>query len=61
MLTEAQYKELLRYRDNDIPYDNVQTETMKFFARKKYVIKYHPVMPDGQISETVMCAILQML
>lgn len=57
MLTESQYKELVRYRLGDVPDDEVSTETKQFLCRKKYIIKYHPMMPDGSYSKTVMCAI----
>lgn len=57
MLTEYQYRELLKYRDEDIPLDGVQRQTTKFLASKKYVILYHPLNSDGSYGEEIMCAI----
>lgn len=57
MLTETQYRELLRYRDDSIRCNNDQDKMVKFLASKRYIILYHPIAPDGEISETLMCSI----
>lgn len=57
MLTESQYKKLVRYRSGDITDNGASSETVQFLMEKKYIIKYHPMFPDGNHSETVMCAI----
>lgn len=57
MLTESQYKKLLRYRDENVPFDKIHGEPEAFFFRKNYIIKYHPVKSDGSYDEIVMCAI----
>lgn len=57
MLTEHQYKELLKYRDEDIPFDGVQRQETQFLVSKKYVIMYHPLNSDGSYNQEIMCAI----
>ena len=57
MLTESQYKELVRYRSGDIVDDGNSNETVRFLLKKKYIIKYHPMLPDGSCSKTVMRSI----
>lgn len=59
MLTEAQYKELLRYRDDDILFNGEPDEMMRFLIRKKYIIRYHPVSSDGAIRDETFCAICE--
>ncbi len=59
MLTEEQYKELVRYRSGDILDDGVLTETKRFLYRKKYIIRYQPMRSDGSYSISVMCAITE--
>lgn len=58
MLTETQYKELARYRLDDIPDDGVWNETVRFLSRKKYIIRYWP-MDAGKHSGTLMRAITE--
>lgn len=60
MLTESQYKELLRYRHEDIQDDRTSNEVIKFLCREKYIVKYHPLKPDGNCHETVMRSITQL-
>lgn len=57
MLTEKQYKELLRYRGDGIQYDGEPNETQRFLLRKKYVVKYHPILPDGSIGASTLWSI----
>lgn len=60
MLTESQYRELLRYRYEDVQDDGASNEVIKFLCRKKYIVKYHPLKPDGNCYETVMRSITQL-
>lgn len=57
MLTESQYKELLRYRGYGAQYDGNLTEPLRFLLRKKYVSLYHPISSDGKISDITICAV----
>jgi len=59
MLTETQYKELLRYCNYDLPFDGQSNETLNFLFRKKYIVKHRISLPDGQISEDVICSITE--
>ena len=59
MLTEAQYKELLRYRGGGVEYNGELTEPLSFLLRKKYAILYHPATSDGKISNASICVITE--
>lgn len=59
MLTESQYKELLRYRGDGAQYNGGLTEPLRFLLRKKYVVLHHPVLSDGKISDTTICVITE--
>ncbi len=60
MLTEAQYKELLRYRGDGVQLQGEKDEIMELFLEKKYIIGYHPALPDGKISETSIYVIVNL-
>lgn len=49
MLTELQYKELLPYCGEGIQFNSHPDDTMKYFIRKKYIIGYKPISPDGNV------------
>lgn len=59
MLTEEQYRELLRYRGDGIQYDGNLTEPLSFLLHKKYAIFYRPVLSDGKISDITICVITE--
>ncbi len=60
MLTEAQYKKLLRYRDNNTLFNEDPDETMMVLLEKRYVLRYHPTLQSGEISKDTFCAISQL-
>ncbi len=57
MLNETQYKELLQFRNGDIPLEDIDQALVEFFIEQGYISKFQFVLPNGEISETVMCAI----
>lgn len=59
MLTESQYKELLRYRGNGIQYGGNLNAPLRFLLRKKYVVFYHPAGNDGAIINVTICVITE--